>query len=169
MSRPPITMQGGRKPGRARAAEPGAKRSGRPLGKRGTEILASVPLFSGLSKRHLHTLARLADEVAFRKGASVVQEGQLGETLFVILEGEAKVVRGGRRIATMLPGDFFGEISLLDGGPRTASVVAVTPLVAVRIHRRPFLKTLAAEPDMTTKVLVELTGRLRRAQRPVTG
>lgn len=147
----------------------GLKRSGQVLGRRRADMLASVPLFSGLARRHLRDLAQLADEVRYRAGERVVRQGQLGETFYVILEGEAKVVRGGRTVARLRPGDFFGEISLLDGGPRTATVVAETPLVAVRIHRREFVRLVRAEPDVGVRVLAEVAQRIRRADRPLTG
>jgi CRP/FNR family transcriptional regulator, cyclic AMP receptor protein len=151
-----------------RGAVPG-RRVDRPLGKRGADILAQVPLFSGLSKRHLRRLADLADEVRFREGAAVVEEGMLGGTFYVILNGEARVVRGGRFVARLLPGDFFGEISLLDGGPRTASVVAETPLSTVRVFKRAFDKFLVSDPAVSVKILAEVARRLREVERPLTG
>lgn len=139
------------------------------LGKRGADLLATVPLFSGLSKRHLKRVAELAFEVPFRRGATVVEAGMPGGTFYVILEGEANVVRGKRIVARLHPGDFFGEVSLLDGGRRTASVVGETPLVALRIHQREFVKLLTREPDVAIKILEELARRLREIERPLLG
>lgn len=141
----------------------------RPLGKRGADILSRVPIFAGLNRRHLRRLAELADEVSFRERETFVKEGMLGGTFFVIVEGEAGVVHGGRTIATLRPGEFFGEISLLDGGPRTASVVARTPLVCVRVHKPAFDRLLAQEPTVAKAVLVEVAKRLRELERPLLG
>lgn len=132
-------------------------------------MLSSVPIFLGLSKRHLRKMAEISDEVEFRRGETIVQEGLLGETLYVLLEGQARVARGGRTIARLYPGDFLGEIALLDGQPRVASVVAETPVVAVRIFRRAFLEVVRQEPVVAIPILEELARRLRSMQRPLTG
>jgi len=143
----------------------GERRPDRPLRKGGAAILAQVPLFSGLSKRHLKKLAEHADEVDFRAKEVIVEAGEPGGTFYVILQGEAKVTRNGKTIAKLEPGDFFGEISLLDGGPRTASVAADTPLVAVRIFKRSFGKMVAEEPGVAGKILEVVARRLRDAER----
>src|SRR5262245_41470256 len=104
--------------------------------RRSATALAGVPSSPGQSPRHLNQLASSADEVAYRAGEAIVQQGLLGETLFVILEGESKVVRDGKDVAHLLPGDFFGEVSLVDGGPRIASVIALTPVHALRVFRK---------------------------------
>jgi CRP-like cAMP-binding protein len=139
------------------------------MGKRGVHLLAGVPLFSGLSPRHLRRLADLAEEVRFDAGTPIVQEEQPGGTMYVILEGEAKVTRGKRTLNRLYPGDFFGEVSLLDGGPRTATVVAETPVAAVRLFRKEFDKLVASDPGVAVKILGELASRIRRTHRPITG
>jgi CRP/FNR family transcriptional regulator, cyclic AMP receptor protein len=131
--------------------------------RRSTGALATVPLFSGLSRGHLQRLSEVTDDVIFRPGATVMREGDPGATLFVILEGQATVTRGGKALAELFPGDFFGEISLLDRGPRTATVTADTRLVTLRLFRAAFLSLLETEAGMAEKVLVEVAGRLRRA------
>ena len=128
-------------------------------------MLAGVPLFAGLSKRHLRRLAEHADVISFREREFVVRQDQAGGTFYVILEGEAKVLRDGRSINTLGPGDFFGEISLLDGGPRTADVVATTPLSAIRIFKRAFDRMVAEEPGVAAAILGVVAGRLRRVER----
>lgn len=153
---------------RARASGEGRRRD-RPLGKEGAEVLALVPLFEGLSRRHRKKLADHADEVEFHEHETIVDTDQKGGTFFVILQGEAKVSRGGRTIARLGPGEFFGEISLLDGGPRTATVTAETPLVAVRIFKASFDKMLASEPGIAARVLAVVARRLREAERSFTG
>ena len=127
------------------------------MGKRGVHLLAAVPLFSDLPPRHLKRIADLAEEVRFEAGNPIVLEGAPGGTFFVILEGEAKVTRKGRTINRLYPGDFFGEVSLLDGGPRTASVVAETPIVAVRLFRKEFSKLIATDPRITPSRSVTTT------------
>ncbi len=127
--------------------------------------LSVVPLFAGFTKRDLNRLAEETDVVSFPAGTTVVEEGLLGETMFVILSGEAKIVKGKRRLGTVRPGDFFGEVALLDGAPRSASVVAETPLEAIRLYRRTLLKTLGAEPQLTLKILDSLVRRVRALSR----
>jgi CRP-like cAMP-binding protein len=148
-------------------APAGRDRQDRPLGKRGADVLAQVPLFAGLSRRHLKHIAEHADEVAFREGETIVEVDQPGGSFFVILEGEAKVVRGARTIARVGPGEFFGEISLLDGGPRTATVVAETPVLAVRVFKRSFDKVVTQEPAVASKILAVVARRLREAERTI--
>src|SRR4051812_28322859 len=125
------------------------------MGKRGAHLLAAVPLFSDLSSRHLKRMAELAEEVQFKAGDPIVQEGQPGGTFFVILEGEAKVTRRRRKLNELYPGDFFGEVSLLDGGPRTATVTAETPIVAIRLFPKEFAKLIAAGPGVALKNVPE--------------
>jgi CRP/FNR family cyclic AMP-dependent transcriptional regulator len=149
--------------------DPAPSRGKRPrMGKRGVHLLAAVPLFSDLSSRHLKRMADLAEEVRFSAGDPIVQEGQPGGTFYVILEGEAKVTRKGRKLNELYPGDFFGEVSLLDGGPRTATVTAETPIVAIRLFRKEFAKLIAADPEISLKILAELASRIRRTHRSVT-
>ena len=125
------------------------------------QALSVVPLFSGLSKADLNTLAEETDVVSFPAGTTIVEEGLLGETMFVVMSGEARVVRGKRRLGTVRPGDFFGEVALLDGAPRSASVVAETPVVAIRLFRRTLFNVLQAEPQLSLKILDSLVRRVR--------
>lgn len=138
------------------------------MGKREQEALARVPLFSHLSRRSLRRVADLAEEVRFMEGARVVKEGDPGDAFYAILEGQAKAVdRRGRTVNRLLPGDFFGEIALLDGGPRTATVVAETPLLVLEIRRKGFLRLLAEDPSITVKLLEHAAAMLRRLERPL--
>ena len=125
------------------------------------QALSVVPLFSGLSKVDLNKLAEETDVVSFPAGTTIVEEGLLGETMFVVMSGEARVVRGKRRLGTVRPGDFFGEVALLDGAPRSASVVAETPVVAIRLFRRTLFNMLQAEPQLSLKILDSLVRRVR--------
>ena len=129
------------------------------------KALSVVPLFAGLTKGDLNRLAEETDVVSFPAGSTIVEEGLLGETMFVVLTGEAKVLQGKRRLGTVRPGDFFGEVALLYGAPRSASVVAETPLEAIRLYRRTLLKMLEAEPQMALKILDSLVRRVRNLTR----
>jgi CRP/FNR family cyclic AMP-dependent transcriptional regulator len=154
--------------GIGQSAPSGRARPDRPLGKRGADLLAQVPLFEGLSRRHLRQIAEHADEISFRERELIVEAGQPGGTFFVIVEGEVRVVRDDRTIARAGPGEFFGEISLLDGGPRTASVIAETPVVAIRLFKASFDKVVREEPRVAGKILAEVARRLREAEKTVT-
>ncbi len=136
--------------------------------RRSTVALSGVPLFAGFSTRHLQRLAAAADEVAFRAGERIVEQGNPGETLFVLMEGEAKVIRDGTVRSRLVPGDFFGEISVLDGGPRTADVVAQTPVSALRVFRRTVLEMIGSEPDLALGLLEGIARRIREIDRSLT-
>jgi CRP-like cAMP-binding protein len=142
-------------------------RTDRPVGRGGIDLLAGVPLFAGLSRRHLRRIAEHADVARFREREPIVEAGQPGGTFHVILEGEARVDRNGRTIDRMAPGDFFGEISLLDGGLRTATVIAETPVTTIRIFKRSFDRVVASDPGVASKILQTVARRLREAQRSI--
>jgi CRP-like cAMP-binding protein len=136
--------------------------------KRERDALAQVPLFSGLAPRYLRRLADLTEEHRYMEGSRVVREGDIGDTFYVILEGEAKVTsKSGRVVNRLRPGDFFGEISLLDGGPRTASVIAETPVSTIRIFKRSFDRVVSQEPGVASKILQVVARRLREAERSI--
>lgn len=132
--------------------------------RRSIAALAAVPLFDGFSKRHLRRLAKEADVVAFDRERAVVEEGQPGEAMFVVLSGGARVTRGGRMVATVVPGDFFGELSALDGGPRTASIISDTPMELLRLYRRTLWRMIEEEPSLAMGLLVGMARRLRQVQ-----
>ncbi len=125
------------------------------------DALTNVPLFAGLPMRHLRSLVRGAVDYSYAQGNEVVQEGREGETLFVILEGRARAVRRGRTLRRLSPGDHFGEIALLDRRPRSATVVAETPLRCMVLHREDLRKLIAREPKAAWALLVSLASRLR--------
>lgn len=137
----------------------------RPTKQPGIRLLGRVPLFAGLSQAHLRALAQLAEEVEYSPGRMIVRTGTPGVAFYVIVEGAAKVVRGkiasAKATWTLGPGDFFGELALLDGGPRTASVVAETRLTTIRIERTPFRQMLRSEPDIALKLLEAMARRER--------
>jgi CRP-like cAMP-binding protein len=127
--------------------------------------LGAIPLFQGFSKRHLQRLASQADELAFEPREDIVEEGMLGETLFVVLSGKGKVTRKGRKVGSVLPGDFFGELSTLDGGPRSATVSAETPMRVLRLFRHTLVDLLRDEPRLTLKLLDGIVRRIREIER----
>ena len=127
--------------------------------------LAGVPLFVGLGSRHLNRLAADTDELGFPTGKPIVHEGEPGEALFVVLEGQAKVIRAGRRVGRVLPGDFFGELSAIDGGPRTASVVAETPVRVLRLFRRTLMRLIDDDPQVALKLIDGMVRRIREIDR----
>ena len=140
------------------------------MAKREQEALARVPLFSGLSSRHLKRLADSMQEVRYMEGASVVKKGQEGDSFYVILQGEATVIGpGGTTVNRLQPGDFFGEISLLDGGARTATVTTETPMTMLELKRTEFLRMVEDEPDVAVKLLSHTASLLRRAERSLAG
>lgn len=128
-------------------------------------VLAAVPLFEGLTKKQLKQVAGLAEVVNYMEGHSVVREGDIGDSFFVALAGQAKVQVKGRTVHRVLPGDHFGEISLLDGGERTATVTTETPMTMLMISRDDFLKTLERDPAMAIALMESLARMLRRVDR----
>jgi CRP-like cAMP-binding protein len=135
----------------------------------GTQLLAGVPLFAGLPTKHLKRIRDLAEPADYMAGASLVKEGTEGDAFFVILEGLAKVVVGRRTINRLMPGDYFGEISLLDGGLRSASVVSETPLKVLVIDRAPFLKLIESEGSIAIALLETTARAIRRTDRSMSG
>jgi CRP-like cAMP-binding protein len=129
----------------------------------GIETLAQVPELALLSKRHLRRLLKAMHEYEYPAGETVVREGVHGQTLFVVLEGKARVSRRGRTVGRVGAGDFFGEIAVLDRGPRTASVVAETPLRCWALHREELRDLVKAEPALGWALLESLASRLRSA------
>ncbi|MGH2642299.1 MAG: cyclic nucleotide-binding domain-containing protein [Actinomycetota bacterium] len=150
---------------RAKGASPTSsrKRSAAQV-RRSVAALNAVPLFDGFSKRHLHRLVTEAEVVTFEPGRTIVEEGGAGEAMFVVLSGGARVTRGGRKVASMVPGDFFGELSALDGGPRTASIVSETPMELLRVFRHTLHRMIEEEPSLAMGLLEGLARRLRQVQ-----
>jgi CRP/FNR family transcriptional regulator, cyclic AMP receptor protein len=131
------------------------------------ERLKTVPLFSGCSARELASLSRFLTVVDVPAGRAIVKEGNPGAGLYVLLEGQTKVVIGDRTRKRLGPGDFFGEISLLDRGPRTATVVAETPVRTLTLSSWNFRAALKEHPSMAVKLLEELARRVRTASASV--
>jgi CRP-like cAMP-binding protein len=123
--------------------------------------LADVPLFAGLTKKELGHLAGGAEVVDVPKDAPVVVQGDHGEGVFVILSGGAKVVRNGRSVARLGPGSHFGELALLDPGPRTASVVTTDPSRLAILGAGHFKDAIRESPRMAERLLASLARRAR--------
>ena len=132
------------------------------------DALKKVPLFSGLSRRYLDLIAREADEVKEEAGTVLTKQGGLGLEFLLILEGGARVEKDGTVIARLGPGDFFGEMSLIDGLPRSAAVIAESPSVLLVIQSRPFRSLLDTVPGLQRRLLVTLCARLRAADARLT-
>lgn len=130
--------------------------------------LATVPIFSACSRRELSLIARAAKEVRHKAGTVIAREGQRGVGLFLILDGDCAVTVGGKAKAILGAGDFFGEIALLDGGPRTASVTAMSDVRLAGITEWVFRGLLMEHPAIAMKTLESVAGRLRSvAKEPV--
>jgi CRP/FNR family cyclic AMP-dependent transcriptional regulator len=150
-----------------------ADRGGRKVVRRGIaereRALGRAPLFAGLSRRHLRAVARVSGIVHHDEGDTVVKEGAGGAVFFVVLEGKATVVRKGRTLARLRRGDFFGEMSILDGRPRTASVIAAGPSTFLTLAAKDFREVVATEPRIAVRMLQVMAGRLRERERPLLG
>jgi len=131
--------------------------------------LHSVSLFSQCSRRELQKIAKASDEVSLPEGKEFVQQGATGREAFVIVSGTAAVKRSGRKIASVGPGDCVGEMSLLDHLPRTASVVAETPMEALVLESRRFAAVLDEVPSLARKVMAALATRVRNLDSKVYG
>jgi CRP/FNR family cyclic AMP-dependent transcriptional regulator len=135
------------------------------MGRQGLAELARVPIFSALTPRQLRRVLDATEEYLYMDGSTIVREGATSEQLFVILAGKVRITRGGRTVARMSAGDFFGEISLLDGGPRTATVKADGPVRCLVLLRKEFREILEEMPLVATKTLRSLATRLRKLDR----
>lgn len=124
------------------------------------EALKQSPLFEGLSRKQLAPLARLTDDLDVPAGTMLCQEGSRGREFFVIIEGEAAVTRGGKPVATIGAGEFFGEIALLERVVRTATVTAATPLRFFVVSDQAFNALLDTDPSIERKLLLNLARRL---------
>ena len=133
------------------------------------EHLASVPLFSGCTKKELEKIARAGDEITMTAGTVIVDQGQTGREAFVVLDGQISVKRAGRKINTLGPGAVVGELSLLDHGPRTATAVCDTECELLVIDQRHFRSVLEDVPSLAVKMLAALAARIRELDRQYYG
>ena len=124
------------------------------------ELLKRVPLFSECSKRELEYVAGISDEMAFPAGRTLIQEGKLGREFFVIADGSVEVRRNGRKLPQRGDSNYFGEMALLTGKPRNATVTTTSPVRALVITERAFKRLLDDVPSLAPKFLANLAARL---------
>jgi CRP/FNR family transcriptional regulator, cyclic AMP receptor protein len=124
------------------------------------DLIRKVPLFARCSRAELKEIALLADEIDLHEGKEMTREGAPGREFFVLLDGTADVKKNSRRVNTLGPGDFFGEIALVSREPRTATVIATSPVRALVITDRSFRRLLDDAPQVQTKVMEAMAERL---------
>ena len=125
------------------------------------DALARCPFFKGLSRGALLELAKITEDLEVDEGRALTREGKSGSEFFVIIDGQVGVSKDGKEIRTLGPGDFFGEIALLEDTPRTATVTAKTPLRFFVLTRQAFRSLLAHQPELEQKVLAALKERVQ--------
>jgi len=125
------------------------------------EALRAVPLFADLSRGDIKAVAEISHEVYHETGRAIVDEGEAGAAFHLILEGSAEVSAGGRVLRVLGPGDYFGEISLIDGGPRTATVTTTTPTLTLAIPAWRFSQLLQSRPELARALLLGLCRAVR--------
>jgi len=127
-------------------------------------LLERIPLFSGLGQKGLVRLGQLADEVDVPAERCLMAQGDRGSEMFVVVSGQVRVERDGQRINTLGPGEFFGEIAILDGGPRTATVTADEQSRLLVLTHRDFHSMMEEFPEIAVDVLTSLAHRIRRLE-----
>lgn len=123
--------------------------------------MAHVPLFRGISPEALARLAERLGEIEFDPGQHMVTQGQIGNGLYIIVSGKARVQRGDDVVAELQPTDFFGELAVLDQRPRDATVIAIEPVTAVGLASWDLIAELEQDPPLALNLLRELAGRIR--------
>jgi CRP/FNR family cyclic AMP-dependent transcriptional regulator len=126
-----------------------------------SETLRSVPLFQGMTDRAIGAIEGLAEEAGFPRGAELTRQGAPGESFIVIVTGRASVVVDGRQVRQLGAGEYLGEISLVDGGPRTATVTAIEDIEALIVPRASFERLIDEFPAVRLEVMTALTRRIR--------
>jgi CRP-like cAMP-binding protein len=133
------------------------------------EMLGNVDLFEGLPKKALRQIASAGKELSFDEGVDVCKEGDTDARFYLILDGSARVSIRGREINKLGPGDYFGEISILDGEPRSATVTALSPLRTMSMTSWNFRPIVKENPDIALRIMRNLSRRVREAQGAPTG
>jgi CRP-like cAMP-binding protein len=129
------------------------------------ERLARIPLFEGLSKKQLSQVSSLMTPLDLKAGKVLARQGEIGREFLILLEGQVEVTRDGKIIAVRGPGDFIGEIALLDNRPRTATVTARTDVVVEVLNRGEFASLLAEAPELSAQVMATMARRLAALDR----
>lgn len=125
--------------------------------------LEQVPLFRGCADDVIERLAEVTAEVTFDDGQAIVQRGQVGNGLYIVVTGEVRIVAGSEELARLGPGDFFGELSVIDQRPRVASALSSGATACLALASWDLMSLLEREPRLALNLLQELAGRLRRA------
>lgn len=125
------------------------------------ELLGNVPLFANCTKKQLGQVAALTVAAELKKGTVMTRQGAAGGLAFIIITGRAELIRGGKRRVLLGPGDVVGELSLIDGEPRSATVTATTDLEVLELDRADLFKLMIKAPPVTRKLLESLAGRVR--------
>lgn len=152
----------------------------RPTGRGGRDIrragvaereraLAGAPLFAGLSKRQLRDVAKQSGVATYPEGTVVVKEGAPGTVLYVILDGAVRVVRKGRTVGRLGAGSFFGEMTVLDGAPRTADVITEAPSRLLSLSRTNLRALLRSDGRLGLRIMEAMAARLRQLEQPLVG
>jgi CRP-like cAMP-binding protein len=128
------------------------------------ELLKHTPLLSALGRKEIEAVGSLVDEVDVPAGQVLMREGDTGREFFVLVDGSVAIERGGKRVRTMQPGDFFGEIALLAEGPRTATATADGPATLLVLGHREFHSLMDRFPAIRTCVLEALASRIRNLE-----
>jgi CRP/FNR family transcriptional regulator, cyclic AMP receptor protein len=128
---------------------------------RKTELIAGTPLFDGVDGAGIEAVAERAVEVEFAAERVIARQGEIGTGFFIVVEGRVRVVRDGATLATLGPGEFFGEMSVLDGRPRVAQVVAETPTRCLALASWDLEAVIRREPAVAVAILRALAARLR--------
>jgi CRP-like cAMP-binding protein len=131
------------------------------------DLLKKVPMFGNLSQRHLREIGKHADQVRVEAGRVLAQQEKKGWEFIFIVDGKARVEKNGKVIRQLSGGDFFGEISLIDGEPRTATVIAETDMTLLVVNKTSFDHLLDTIPGLQRKILISLCQYLRRAEKSV--
>jgi CRP-like cAMP-binding protein len=126
-------------------------------------MLRAVPLFAHCTPKEIDFIVTQVEDMDFPEGKVLCTEGQSGADFFILLSGSADVTRNGKKIATMSPGDFFGEIALVDGGKRTATVTAASPSRCLVLGPRQFQNVIHQDTDIAHSVMKALSLRVREA------
>ena len=124
------------------------------------DLIKGVPLFASASKQELAEIAGIADEIDLPEGKVLIKEGDTGREFFVLIEGTAEIARGGKKVASIGPGDFFGEIALIAKTPRNATITTTSPIRTLVITDRAFRQLLDHAPQIQIGVLTALAERL---------
>lgn len=133
------------------------------MAKNTDDTLKAIPIFAELSKKELRSVARLMTQVDLTEGRDLTREGEIGREFMIITSGTAAVIKGGKTVAELGAGDFLGELAVLSGEPRNATVTTTSDVTVETLNRREFMSLLDESPKIAKKILVSAVKRLHRA------